>query len=146
VLDILGSAAVVLLTKGKLHSVATEWAFELKEGLPSINISTKMLMKHLSKENRIGFFKVVRNAMKNSFIKWDDEDSLINDEAGIFAALVNAGISSSAIPELTAVFSIEELHTLVREFNEEGKYECQIFITELLQNYPQDELDKRWEL
>jgi hypothetical protein len=83
VLDILGSAAVVLLTKGKLHSVATEWAFELKEGLPSINISTKMLMKHLSKENRIGFFKVVRNAMKNSFIKWDDEDSLINDEAGI---------------------------------------------------------------
>jgi hypothetical protein len=35
---------------------------------------------------------------------------------------------------------------MMQGFNEVGKYECQLFVTEVIRTIPQEELDKRWEL
>ena len=147
VVEILGSSAAMLLTGEFLVNCTKEFAYEIREGLNSTVISAKTLVENYAgTENTLyQFFTVIRDEFKD--MSWGIQPLIWDLDVKLIETLVDAGISSETGADvLRSTYTFDELCQMMQEFNEVGKYECQLFLTEVIRTIPQEELDKRWEL
>lgn len=147
VIEILGSSAAMLLTGESLAKCAKEFAYEIREGLNSSLISAKTLVEDSTgTENALHqFFSTIEDEFKD--MSWNIQPLIWDLDIMLVETLVDAGIPSGTVSNaLNTVYTFDQLCQMMEGFNESGKYECQLFITEVLRTIPQEELDKRWEL
>lgn len=147
VIETLGSSAAMMLTEESLVNYAKVFAYEIREGLKSAVISAKILIENLA-DTAYGlhrFFSTVRNEFRD--MSWGIQPIMWDLDVMLIETLVDAGIPSETVADsLISTYTFDELCQMVQEFNEIGKYECQLFLTEVMRTIPQEELDKRWEL
>ena len=146
VLETLGSSAAMFLTGESLKDCAIEFAYEIREGLNSATISAKTLINSYSAETTLlEFFNEVRHEFLD--MTWLFEPLMWDLDVRMMETLVNAGIQSGTVSDsLISTYTFDELCQMMQEFNEEERYESQIFLSEIIRAIPQEELDKRWEL
>ncbi len=143
VLETLGSSAIMLLTGHSLTESAKEFAYEIREELNSSLISAKTLVENSAGTDQ--FFTVIRDEFQD--MSWNIQELVRDLDVMLIETLVDAGIPSGTVADsLKSTYTFDELCQMVQEFNEVGKYECQLFLTEVIRTIPQEELDKRWEL
>lgn len=147
VLETLSSSAAMMLTGESLVNCTKEFAYEIREGLNSTVISAKTLIENYAgTENTLHqFFTVIRDEFKD--MSWDIQPLIWNLDVMLIETLVDAAIPSETVTDsLISTYTFDELCQMMQEFNEVGKCECQLFVTEVIRTIPQEELDKRWEL
>ena len=147
VLETLGSSAAMSLTGESLTECAKAFAYEIRGGWNSSLISAKTLVEDSTgtEHEMHRFFSTIEDEFKD--MCWYLRPLVWELDVMMVKTLVDAGIPSGTVADaLKSVYTFDELCQMVQEFNEAGKYECQLFITEVLRTIPQEELDKRWEL
>jgi len=147
VIETLGSSAAMMLTEESLVNYAKVFAYEIREGLKSAVISAKILIENLA-DTAYGlhrFFSTVRDEFRD--MSWGIQPIMWDLDVKLMETLVDAAIPSETVTDsLISTYTFDELCQMMQEFNEVGKYECQLFVTEVIRTIPQEELDKRWEL
>ena len=148
VIETLGSSAAMMLTGESLANYAKTFAYEIRERLKSAVISAKILIENFA-GTAYGlhrFFKTVRDEFRD--MSWNIQPIMWDLDVMLIETLVDAGISSGTVSDslISTTYTFDELCQMMQGFNEAGKYECQLFLTEVIRTIPQEELDKRWEL